>query len=167
MQSSAFDCKSECRSFRLVEGVGFPVDLYQHIADIQLFQGADADDLQPCRAHSPHEGRSYEPHPFALAAQIPVRSLMQAATLQAPPAQTPEVVLSTDTEQQIHEQSAQETDNSSSHATVGLPHALFNLIKRLGKQGKQSQTQASVTYYSSPLLYLLTADGWLICIQAR
>ena len=92
---------------------------------------------------------------------------MQAATLQAPPAQTPEVVLSTDTEQQFHEQSAQETDNSSSHATLGLPHALFNLIKRLGKQGKQSQTQASVTYYSSPLLYLLTADGWLICIQAR
>ncbi|KAL0052674.1 hypothetical protein WJX82_005877 [Trebouxia sp. C0006] len=90
-------------------------------------------------AHSPHEGRSYEPHPFALAAQIPVRSLMQAATLQAPPAQTPEVVLSTDTEQQIHEQSAQETDNSSSHATVGLPHALFNLLKRLGKQGKVTE----------------------------
>ncbi len=90
---------------------------------------------------------------------------MQAATLQAPPAQIPEAVLSTDTEQQLLEQSAQETD--SSHATVGLPHALFNLIKRLGKQGKQSQTQASVTCYSFPLLYLLTADGWLIYVQAK
>ena len=79
---------------------------------------------------------------------------MQAAALQAPPAQTPEVVLSTDTEQQVLEQSAQETDSSSSHATVGLPHSLFNLIKRLGKQGMQSQTQASVAYssYSNVLL---------------
>ncbi|KAL0036562.1 hypothetical protein WJX79_000391 [Trebouxia sp. C0005] len=52
-------------------------------------------------AHSAHEGRSYEPHPFALAAQ--------------------------------------ETDSSSSHATVGLPHSLFSLIKRLGKQGKVTE----------------------------
>lgn len=85
---------------------------------------------------------------------------MQAATRQ-----TPEVVLSTDTEQQMFEQSAQETDSSSSHATVGLPHSLFSLIKRLGKQGMQYQI--SVTSCSSSLLYLLTDDGWLIYIQGK
>ncbi|DBA86013.1 hypothetical protein WJX77_010551 [Trebouxia sp. C0004] len=93
----------------------------------------------PRGAHSAHQARSYEQHPFALAAQVPVRRLMKAATLQAPTAQTPEAVLSTDTEQQILEQSAQETDSSSSHATVELPHSLFNLIKRLGKQGKVTE----------------------------
>jgi len=134
--------------------VGFPVDLYQHVAEIRVFQGTDADDLCFCRARSAHEGRSYEPHPFALTAQVPVRPLTQAATLQARPAQTPEVVLSHDTEQQVFEQSAQETDSSSSDTTVGIPHSLFNLIKRLGRQGMQSQTQASVAYssYSNVLL---------------
>ena len=92
---------------------------------------------------------------------------MQAATLQARPAQTPEAVLSTDTEQSLLEQSAQETDSSSSHATVGLPHSLFSLIKRLGRQGMQSQTEASVAYCTSSLLYLLTADGWSSYLQAK